>query len=160
MHGGGPDVVAGRPLDHVYKDEALPFVEAGCANLIHHINNVKKYGVECVVAINRFSTDTEAELELVRKLSMDAGAYAAVVANHWAVGGAGAVDLALAVEKACVKSRAEGSPFRYIYIYIIINNYMNYSLQNKKYYILYILYLNIYIISVYLYSKYFQNLII
>jgi len=54
MHGGGPDVVAGKPLDHVYKDEALDLVKAGCANLIHHIKNIKKFGVKAVVAINRF----------------------------------------------------------------------------------------------------------
>lgn len=71
MHGGGPEVVAGKPLDHVYKDEALPFVEKGCANLIHHIHNIKKFGVRAVVAINRFSTDTQAELDLVAKLSME-----------------------------------------------------------------------------------------
>jgi formate--tetrahydrofolate ligase len=53
MHGGGPDVVAGKPLDHVYKEEALDLVRAGCANLVHHIKNVAKYGVRCVVAINR-----------------------------------------------------------------------------------------------------------
>jgi len=53
MHGGGPDVVAGKPLSHVYKEEALDFVEKGCSNLIHHIRNVNKYGVRPVVAINR-----------------------------------------------------------------------------------------------------------
>lgn len=115
MHGGGPDVVAGKPLDHVYKEEALEFVRAGCCNLIHHIKNVIKFGVQCVVAVNRFSTDTQAELDLVRSLSMEAGAYAAVVANHWAEGGAGAVDLAVAVEAACAHSRSLGSPFRFLY---------------------------------------------
>ena len=53
MHGGGPDVVAGKPLDHVYKEENLELVEKGCANLIHHIKNIKKFGVKAVVAINR-----------------------------------------------------------------------------------------------------------
>eukprot|EP01041_Mallomonas_annulata_P003438 gene3438-6825_t len=115
MHGGGPDVVAGKALDPVYKEEALEFVRAGCANLIHHIKNVNKFGVQCVVAVNRFSTDTPAELELVRSLALEAGAFDAVVANHWAEGGAGAVDLALAVQRACVKSREEGSPFRFLY---------------------------------------------
>jgi len=115
MHGGGPDVVAGKPLDHVYKEEAIDFVKAGCSNLLHHIANVKKYGVECVVAINKFSTDTDAELAAVRELSLEAGAFDAVVANHWAEGGAGAIDLALAVERACIKSRSDGSPFRFLY---------------------------------------------
>jgi formyltetrahydrofolate synthetase len=112
MHGGGPDVVAGKPLDHVYKEEALDFVRAGTSNLIHHIKNVLKYGVKPVVAINRFSTDTEAELELVRTLSLEAGAYAAVVANHWAKGGAGATDLGLAVADACKAARSDGTSFK------------------------------------------------
>ena len=115
MHGGGPDVVAGKPLDHVYKEEALDFVRAGCSNLIHHIKNVLKFGVRPVVAINRFSTDTELELDLVRTLSLEAGAFAAVVANHWAKGGAGATDLAMAVVDACAAAREAGSPFKFLY---------------------------------------------
>lgn len=87
-------------------------LKAGCANLIHHIRNINKYGVTAVVAINRFSTDTEAELNLVRDLSLENGAFAAVVANHWAEGGKGAVDLANAVSEACAASRAAGSPFK------------------------------------------------
>ena len=115
MHGGGPDVVAGKPLDHVYKDEALDLVRAGCSNLIHHIKNVLKYGVQPVVAVNRFATDTPAELELVRQLSLEAGAYAAVVANHWAEGGAGATDLAQAVSDACKASRESTTKFNFLY---------------------------------------------
>lgn len=114
MHGGGPPVVAGKPLDHIYKDEAIDFVKTGTCNLIHHIKNVLKYGVQPVVAINRFATDTEAELNAVRDLAIEAGAYDAVVANHWAEGGAGAVDLARAVEKACIAAR-EGSSFKFLY---------------------------------------------
>jgi formyltetrahydrofolate synthetase len=53
IYGGGPDVVAGKPLDRVYKEEALDLVRAGCANLIHHIKNVTIYGVRCVVAVKR-----------------------------------------------------------------------------------------------------------
>ena len=53
MHGGGPDVVAGKPLDPVYKEVALDLVRAGCANLQHHVRNVAKFGVRAVVAINR-----------------------------------------------------------------------------------------------------------
>eukprot|EP01038_Epipyxis_sp_PR26KG_P012168 gene12168-16295_t len=115
MHGGGPDVVAGKPLDHIYKEEALDFVRAGCGNLIHHIKNVRKFGVLPVVAINRFSTDTEAELELVRTLTLEAGAHAAVVANHWAKGGAGAVDLGRAVMEACSVAKSATNPFRFLY---------------------------------------------
>ena len=115
MHGGGPDVVAGKPLDHVYKEENLDLVRAGCANLLHHIKNINKYGVKAVVAINKFATDTEAELNIIRELSLGAGAFAAVVTNHWAEGGAGAVDLAKAVTAACEASRQSGSPFKFLY---------------------------------------------
>jgi len=114
MHGGGPDVVAGKPLDHVYKDEAIDLVKAGCSNLCHHIRNVAKYGVRCVVAINKFSTDTPAELQAVADLSMAAGAYAAVVANHWAEGGAGAADLGRAVIAACADAKGSNS-FKFLY---------------------------------------------
>lgn len=113
MHGGGPEVVAGKPLSHVYKEEALDLVEQGTANLLHHIRNIKKFGVNPVVAINRFSTDSDRELELVRDLALKEGAFAAVVANHWAKGGAGATDLGNAVIAACAASRSVGNPFRY-----------------------------------------------
>lgn len=115
MHGGGPNVVAGKPLDHVYKNENLDLVRAGCSNLIHHIKNIKKYGVEAVVAINKFSSDTDAELDLVRTLSLEAGAAAAVIANHWAKGGEGAVDLGNAVITACDKFRSSGANFKFLY---------------------------------------------
>ena len=69
----------------------------------------------CMSGGRRFSTDTEAELDLVRQLCLDAGAFAAVVANHWAKGGAGAADLGRAVIEACAHSRQQGSPFRFLY---------------------------------------------
>ena len=56
MHGGGPEVTAGKPLDHAYQKESLDLVEKGCANLIHHIKNIKKFGVSPVVAINRYGS--------------------------------------------------------------------------------------------------------
>lgn len=115
MHGGGPDVTAGKPLDHVYREENLPLVENGTANLLHHIANIRKFGVTPVVAINRFATDTPAELEAVRQLCLGQGAFAAVVANHWAEGGAGATDLGNAVIEACAASRQAGSPFQFLY---------------------------------------------
>lgn len=115
MHGGGPDVVAGKPLDHVYKEEALDLLKAGCCNVIHHIKNVAKFGVRCVVAVNRFSTDTEAELNLVKQICMEAGAFSAVVANHWAEGGKGAIDLGVAVMEACADAKKNGSPFKFLY---------------------------------------------
>lgn len=73
MHGGGPNVVSGTPLPSAYKEENLELLEKGIANLAHHIKNLKKFGVSVVVAINKFSTDTRNELELLRKKSIEAG---------------------------------------------------------------------------------------
>ncbi|KAG5392077.1 hypothetical protein IGI04_022040 [Brassica rapa subsp. trilocularis] len=92
MHGGGPDVVAGRPLDRAYVSENVSLVEAGCVNLAKHIANTKAYGVNVVIAVNMFSTDSEAELNAVRKFSMDAGAFDAVICSHHAHGGKGAAE--------------------------------------------------------------------
>jgi formyltetrahydrofolate synthetase len=101
MHGGGPKVVAGSPLDPVYKEENLELLRKGMDNLIHHIAIAKKYGVPVVVAVNRFFTDSDAELELVRKMSIEeGGAFDSVICNHWEEGGKGALDLASAVVKA------------------------------------------------------------
>ncbi|HEX7556901.1 MAG TPA: formate--tetrahydrofolate ligase [Leptolinea sp.] len=101
MHGGGPKVVAGKPLDSAYTDENLVLLRAGLPNMLHHIKTARKYGVPVVVAVNSFATDTEAELALVRKAAVEeGGAEAAVVCRHWALGGAGAVDLANAVIEA------------------------------------------------------------
>jgi formyltetrahydrofolate synthetase len=115
MHGGGPDVKAGTPLDPAYKTENLALLETGCANLLHHVRNVAKYGVKCVVAVNQFATDSQAELELVAKLAREAGAYDAVIANHWAEGGKGAAALGNSVIAACAAARTEGTPFKFLY---------------------------------------------
>ncbi len=101
MHGGGPKVVAGQPLHHDYTEENLGLVEKGCANLIRMIANARLFGLPVVVAVNRFKYDTEAEIELVRRIALQAGASDAVSSNHWAQGGAGAVELGKAVIRAC-----------------------------------------------------------
>lgn len=111
MHGGGPKVVAGKPLDPAYTDENLPLLEAGLPNLLHHIKTARKFGIPVVVAINRFATDTDAELELIRKTAVSSGAEDSVVSTHWALGGAGAKKLAEAVVKAAEKP---GS-FKFLY---------------------------------------------
>lgn len=111
MHGGGPKVTPGRDLDPVYKEENLELVEKGCSNLMAHVKNARRFGIPVVVAINTFPTDTPAEQEIVRKKAMEAGAFDAVIANHWAEGGEGAADLAEAVIKAC----EEPSNFEYLY---------------------------------------------
>lgn len=113
MHGGGPPVVAGKPLSQVYLEENVEFVEKGCANLVKHIANARKFGVNVVVAVNKFKTDTTAEIEAVKKISVEAGAFDAVLANHWAEGGAGAADLAAAVDRAC-KANDENN-FKFLY---------------------------------------------
>ncbi len=110
-HGGGPKIVAGAPLDPIYTEENLELLEKGCSNLIAHIANAKKFGIPVVVAINRFKFDTDAEVELVRKISMESGAEDAVMSNHWAEGGKGAVKLAEAVIKAC----KQPADFKYLY---------------------------------------------
>lgn len=87
MHGGGPTVTPGRPLHAAYTEENLGLVEAGFANMRRHLNNVSHYGVPVVVAINKFSTDSRAELELIQKLSLEIGAADAVICEHWEKGG-------------------------------------------------------------------------
>ena len=113
MHGGGPPVSAGKPLAKEYTEENIPLVVEGYANLCKHIENAKKFGVQVVVAINQFKSDTAAEMEAIRKASMEAGAYDAVVSNHWAEGGKGAEALGRAVIAACSVSNSED--FKYLY---------------------------------------------
>ena len=111
MHGGGPRVVAGKPLDHTYTSENLPLLEKGCANLEAHIENIKRHGVPVVVAINMFKDDTPAEIALIREKAMAAGAEDALLCTHWAHGGDGAIELAEAVIAACEKP----SDFQFLY---------------------------------------------
>jgi len=110
MHGGGPTVKPGIPLDEVYTKENLELLEAGCANMIAHIETVKKSGVRPVVCINSFYTDTPAEIALVRKVAEANGALCAL-SEHWLKGGAGAVELAEAVVAAC----EEENNFHHLY---------------------------------------------
>jgi formyltetrahydrofolate synthetase len=111
MHGGGPKVVAGRPLNVAYTEENLDLLRAGLPNLQHHIRNAKRFGVNVVVAVNSFATDTPAEVELVRQAAVEAGAEDAVVCTHWMEGGKGAIKLAEAVVKATEKP----TNFRFLY---------------------------------------------
>ncbi|KAF3791326.1 Formate--tetrahydrofolate ligase [Nymphaea thermarum] len=112
MHGGGPEVVAGKPLDNAYLAENVALVEAGCANLARHVKNTMAYGVNVVVAINKFSTDTEVELKAVQNAALAAGAFDAVVCTHHAHGGRGAVDLGHAVQRACESHKL---PLKFLY---------------------------------------------
>jgi methylenetetrahydrofolate dehydrogenase (NADP+)/methenyltetrahydrofolate cyclohydrolase/formyltetrahydrofolate synthetase/formate--tetrahydrofolate ligase len=111
MHGGGPRVVPGRQLDTAYTEENLELLEAGAANLRVHVRNANRFGIPVVVAVNRFATDTDAEVELVRRLAVEAGAEIAAVSDHWTHGGDGAIELAEAVVAACDKP----SNFKFLY---------------------------------------------
>ena len=109
MHSGRFKIVAGKPLDPGLHQEDLDAVERGAVNLQKHIENVRALGVPAVVAINRFSYDSEAELELVRKLALEAGAFDAQVSQVWEHGGEGGKALAEAVVSAAESSeRANG----------------------------------------------------
>ncbi|MFH1231221.1 MAG: formate--tetrahydrofolate ligase [Planctomycetota bacterium] len=111
MHGGAGKVVAGKPLPDELVKENLPALEKGAANLQKHIENMKLHGIPVVVAVNRFTQDTDKEIELVRKLAKQAGAEDAVPSEVWANGGEGGKELAQAVIKACEKP----SKFRFLY---------------------------------------------
>jgi methylenetetrahydrofolate dehydrogenase (NADP+)/methenyltetrahydrofolate cyclohydrolase/formyltetrahydrofolate synthetase len=100
MHGGGPKVVAGLPLPDSYTKEDLKLLEKGLSNMIHHINTIRTAGINPVVCINAFHTDTKAEIAMVRKAAEAAGARCAL-SEHWAKGGEGALELADVVMEAC-----------------------------------------------------------
>ena len=110
MHGGGPRVVAGIPLPEEYTKENLDLLEKGLPNMLHHINVIRTSGINPVVCINAFHTDTKDEIAMVRKAAEAAGARCAL-STHWADGGDGALELADAVMEAC-----EGeSEFKFLY---------------------------------------------
>jgi formate--tetrahydrofolate ligase len=110
MHGGGPKVVAGLPLPADYTKENLELLERGIPNMVHHINTIRKAGINPVVCINAFHTDTKDEIALVRKHAEAAGARCAL-SEHWAKGGEGAIEFAEAVVEAC----NEPNDFKFLY---------------------------------------------
>lgn len=112
MHGGGPNVTSGQPLDQAYYQENLLLLEKGFSNLQKHIENACSFGVPVVVGINTFSSDTPKELELVQRLSREAGAFDALICSHWATGGKGAKELGAAVMRA--STTAENN-FHFLY---------------------------------------------
>lgn len=111
MHGGGP----ANLKDMIYKEENLDILAKGVCNMQHHVRSAKKYGVKVVVAVNKFVTDTPAEIAMVKKAALEAGADAAVMSNHWAQGGKGAEELGEAVVKLCDEFRAEKKTFNFLY---------------------------------------------
>ncbi len=111
MHGGGPKVVAGLALPDEYTKENLALLEKGIPNMVHHINTIRKSGINPVVCINSFHTDTKDEIALVKKHAEAAGARCAV-SQHWLKGGEGALEFADAVIDACEDT---GNNFKFLY---------------------------------------------
>jgi len=110
MHGGGPRVVAGLALPDEYNKENLDLLEKGLPNMLHHINTIRTSGINPVVCINSFHTDTKEEISMVRKAAENAGARCAL-SSHWADGGDGALELADTVKEACEQE----SEFKFLY---------------------------------------------
>ena len=111
VHGGGPEIAPGAALHEVYRTENVDILREGCVNLRKHISNARQYGIPVVVAINKFETDTEAEIAVIREEALKAGAVDAIPANHWAEGGKGAVDLA----KGVIAASAQEKDFKLLY---------------------------------------------
>jgi len=111
MHGGGPKVTPGRRLHRAYREENLDLLKDGVSNLQACIGIARQFGVPVVVALNRFTTDTDAEVDFVRQAAVEAGAEGAYTSNVWAEGGSGGAELAEAVAAACEKP----SDFQFLY---------------------------------------------
>ncbi|HOA98622.1 formate--tetrahydrofolate ligase [Candidatus Sordicultor fermentans] len=111
MHSGKYKVVAGRPLDPGLTSEDVEAVEKGSENMIKQIENARLFGVPVVVTINLFASDTDREVETVRRIALENGAFAAEVSEVWEKGGEGGRNLAEAVVRAC----DEPQDFRFLY---------------------------------------------
>jgi formate--tetrahydrofolate ligase len=111
MHSGRFKVVAGKLLDTGLLDENVEAVIEGAGNLVKQIENIRLFGVPVVVAINRFDSDTGAEIDTIRRIAKEAGARDAVVSTLWADGGCGGLELARAV----IETANEPSEFRFLY---------------------------------------------
>ena len=111
VHGGGPEIKPGGALHEVYRTENIDILREGCVNMRKHISNARQYGIPVVVAINKFETDTDAEIAVVREEALAAGAADAIPANHWAEGGKGAVELA----KGVITASAQEKDFNLLY---------------------------------------------
>jgi formate--tetrahydrofolate ligase len=110
MHGGGPKVTPGVPLPDAYKKSAPELVEKGCEQLLHHIGIIRASGINPVVCINKFPTDTDEEINIIRRAAESAGARCAL-STHYLDGGAGAQELTAAVIEAC----NQGNDFKFLY---------------------------------------------
>jgi len=101
MHSGKYKVVAGKPLDPGLTCEDIEAVEKGAENMVKQIENARLFGVPVVVAINLFTSDTDREVETVRKIALESGAFAVEISEVWEKGGEGGKNLAEAVVRAC-----------------------------------------------------------
>ena len=110
-HTGKYTIVPGRPLDRGLTSENLTDIEIGSANMIRHLENLRKYGINPVVAINVFATDTQNEIDAIKRIAYEAGAVGVAEARHWAEGGKGAAELAEMVVTAC----EQPTDFKYLY---------------------------------------------
>jgi formate--tetrahydrofolate ligase len=110
-HSGRYKIVAGKALPPALLEKNVADVEAGAANLIQHLEIVKRHGVTPVVAINVFNSDHPEEIEAIRRIAESAGALGAAVSRHFAEGGAGAIELAEMVVQACERP----NQFQFLY---------------------------------------------
>jgi formate--tetrahydrofolate ligase len=111
MHGGAGKVIAGKPLPKELSEENIPALRKGADNLRHCLKVAKYYGVPVVVTINRFTNDTDKEVDALRRIALDAGADACEPMEAWAKGGEGARAAAEAVVKACQQK----GEFKFLY---------------------------------------------
>ena len=111
MHSGKYKVVPGKPLDPGLSQEDIEAVTQGSENLIKQIENARYFGIPVIIAINAFASDTPKEIETVKKISLENGAFDAVISEVWAKGGEGGKDLAQAVVRAC----ENGGDFQFLY---------------------------------------------
>ncbi len=111
MHSGRFTVVAGRPLDKGLLKEDVGAVKVGCSNLVKHIKNLKLFNIPVVVSINRFTTDRDTEIDAVKKIAKENGAFDVVLSELWEKGSHGGKDLAEAV----IRAAKEPARFRYLY---------------------------------------------
>ena len=110
-HTGKYKIIPGKPLDPALLSENVADVEAGAVNMVRHLENLNKFGINPVVAINVFDDDTQAEIDAVKEIAESAGAVGVAEAKHWAQGGAGAAELAEMVVQAC----EQPNDFKFLY---------------------------------------------
>ncbi|MTI14810.1 formate--tetrahydrofolate ligase [Sansalvadorimonas verongulae] len=111
-HSGDFQVVAGRDLDSGMIEPNLPALEKGISNLRYHINNVKKYGLPCVVAVNRFPQDTQEELDWLLAKAKELGADGAAISEGFVHGGEGCMAIANEIDRVCNEKKPY---FNYLY---------------------------------------------